>query len=100
MADAGGADEVSRNEMAGSGRRHLGGARWAAAVHPFENDGVAGLRSRGEAGQGVQLCRGGKPEALAENSRRNSRPGLRARLQLKEESVYPVLWFGRTGCEP
>ena len=31
---------------------------------------------------------------LAESSRTDSRRGLRARLQLEEESVYPILWIG------
>jgi GH15 family glucan-1,4-alpha-glucosidase len=38
-------------------RRHLGGARAAAAFHLFENHGVGRVRSRRQEHRGVRLCR-------------------------------------------
>ena len=38
------------------------------AIHAFENDGVAGVRSRGEAGGALRLRRGRTPRALARKS--------------------------------
>ena len=53
----------------------------------------------GEAGRAVQLRGGGASRALAKDSRRNSRAGLRAGIQREEESVHAVLRIGGTGRE-
>lgn len=41
------------DDLAGSRPRHLGGARRAAALHPFQGHGLGGLRSRREDGRAI-----------------------------------------------
>ena len=57
LAIADRAPEFLGNEMEGAGRRDLGSARPATSFHPFQSDGVAGLRSR--------ACRWSKNAAYA-----------------------------------
>ena len=47
---AAGRDGISCNGLAAAGRRYLGGARRAAALRPFEGDGLGRVRSRGKRG--------------------------------------------------
>ena len=42
------AARASRDDLARARRRHLGGARRAAALHPFQGDGLGGVRPRGQ----------------------------------------------------
>src|SRR6266849_3680867 len=55
MALVGAVDEISRIELASTGQWDLGSARGPKTFHPFKNDGLAGVRSRGQAGRNMQL---------------------------------------------
>src|SRR2546430_10786740 len=71
LGDAKSADEISRIALAATGRRNLGGARWAQTFHPFENDGVAGVPSWRAVDRRSRAARERRARALEKNSRSN-----------------------------
>src|SRR2546423_10869068 len=91
LGDAKSADEISRSALAGTGRRNLGSAGRSQTVHPFENDGVAGVSPRGAINRRGWPAREWRARALENNPGPNPSGSLRARLQPESESVYPVL---------
>ena len=69
------AARVARGRLARAGRRHLGGARAAAALHALEGDGLGRLRPRRAHARGVRPAGAGR--ALARAARRDQRRGAR-----------------------
>ena len=69
--------ELARGRLAREGRRDLGGARAAAALHALEGDGVGGLRPCRAHARGVRPRRAGR--ALACATRRDQGRGAGAR---------------------
>src|SRR5207302_10865608 len=84
--------EISGIALAGTGRRHLGSPRRSPAFYAFENDGLAGVRPRDQAGGGMRLRGKRALSSVARNSRPNSQSGLRARLQPEEEGIHAGVW--------
>ena len=76
-----GADRPGRARLARARRRHLGGARAAAPLHPLQGDGVGGLRPGGAL---RRAARAGRPDralggasATRSTPRSASAPGTR-----------------------
>ena len=62
--------------------------------YPFQDDGLGGLRSGGQAGRRLRL-RGREISSAGARLRDEIHAQVcRARLQRKEEGLHPVLWFG------
>ena len=85
---------VPRGRLAAPRRRHLGGARRAAALHPLEGDGVGRDRPHGalDPGAGHGRRRGAEhAPAPGRAARAHPRRGLRARLQPAHRRVHAVV---------
>ena len=64
-------DRIRRDDLAAPGRRHLGGARAATALHVFQGHGVGRVRSRGAGRRAVRAR--GAARALEADPRRDPR---------------------------
>ena len=82
-----GAPAVPRAALAGARRRDLGGARSAPAVHALEDDGLGGVRSRGEVGRAPRARGPGRP--LARAARSDPRRRLRAAASTPVATASP-----------
>ena len=60
LAVASGLDPRARIKMGAAGLRHLGSAGRAATFHPLEDDGLGGVRSRGQDRGGQRILQAGK----------------------------------------
>ena len=78
------ADRASRDGLATAGRRHLGGARAAAALHPFEGDGLGRVRPRDQGGREASASTG---RSMRWRERRASDPRRRLRQRLRSASA-------------
>src|SRR5690606_14270820 len=93
-----GAARVPRIQLAEPGSWDLGSAGAEAELHPFEDDGVGGVRSGDSGGGRVWAGRAG--DSLAALARRAPPGNLRARLQPRAGRLYAVLRIGLPGREP
>ena len=82
--------------MAPAGRRHLGGAWSAPALHALQGDGVARVRPRGEGSRGVRPR--GARRAVANDPRRDPPPDLQRRVRRRARGVHPVVRVEEARC--
>ena len=80
---------VRRDDLAAARRRHLGGARAAAALHVLQGHGLGRVRPRRADRRAVRA--GGAAGALGRGARRDPRGGVRAGLRPRAPHVHPVL---------
>ncbi len=88
-----GPPRTSGDDLGPARRRHLGGARAAAALHPLEGDGLGGVRPRGQNHRARRRRRSGR--ALAADPRRNPRRCLRQGVRPRPRQLCPGLWIER-----
>ncbi len=82
----------------GARRRHLGGAGAAAALHPFQGDGLGGRRpGRAHVGGVARPRRADRDVAQAAG--RHLQRGLRQGLQQGRRRLHPVLRVGHARCQ-
>ena len=86
--------EFLETALAGARRRHLGGARPAAALHPFEGDGVGRVRPRASR-PSSDFGLDGPVERWRQLRDADPRRGLRARLRRRPQHVRPALRLAR-----
>jgi hypothetical protein len=76
----------------------FGGARWTAALRPFQGNGMGRVRPRRQAaGEGRAQRR---RATLALDRPRNPRRGLPARLRSPAEQFCAGLWLKASRCQP
>ena len=97
MAPLDGDRRARGGDLARPGRRHLGGARPAAALRPLEGHGVGRVRPVDRHGRALRPRRAPRP--LARDARRDPPAGLRGGLRRAPEHVHAVLRLGGAGRE-
>ena len=80
---------ISRDDLAATRRRDLGGARAPAPLHLLEGHGLGGLRPRRAGRRAVRA--GGPDRPLEGGSRRDPRRGVREGLRPGAQHLHPVL---------
>ena len=93
LARAARAARVSRERLAEAGRRHLGGARAAPALHPLEGDGLGGLDRAVKSVERVRPRGSASTSGGAPRSRSTTRSA--ARVSIRTVNSF-VQYYGST----